>query len=890
MGLGGGHAEDMFDEKLPTNTNTNMNQLSSSSFPAPISAFGAHPTASASHHRQAASHGFSSSLAGLSLTGMNGYNAPLPAGPPIHIPRAPLRSLVRSCWSRGHIASAVFYADKYATLERYSAESSFLLADAYLHARQFKRALHVLKKRGLLALPDGRSVDRAVREQERAIKQRQQQQPSNNDVQSQSNEDDDLSDPLTLRLRSLYLGLQCLLEMQEHDEALSCCLPAPSLSTMQTYEDDGTEDGQDQDEHNAIVGHGASNFGGIGAGLEAVERGAAWRRRVDAILLATDPATLDLAMMQGTGHNNNDDGNERFPEGNAERVREILGNEEVELVTLLVKYHSIQRSKSRMKRGQTTQTTQQQQQQQPQSSSSTGSVANATSTSALLLTPSIPSSSSNTPSIAEEQWDQEIDGPIQLCSSLAFLRGHLYELLQHRYHALFWYRLSLEMDVRNFEAFDRLTSGRLLHARGEARLVRDLSNGGGVFNKAKELEWIQLIWANRVDTMAIDPGQEERGTTMESAGGGMRGDGRPAPVIPPKQSIVPTTPAPTTTATAPSSSGDAVSASSPMDDRSSLLYRYRLLTTKYGFATNHDLLAAIVQYKYNHGQYRECYELSKRIIDGDPFMLSILPSYLCTLVELRMKAELFYCAHQLVEAYPDKAIAWFAVACYYFLLGKLDVARRFFHKSTRLDSLFPGGWIGFGHTFSLSDESDQALVAYRTASRLFAGSHVPLLCIGMEYLKTNHWTLAKQFLQHAASTNEHDPLPHNELAVLFYRNRQYDLCVEACLRCLARVKVEVLANWEPTLFNLGHAYRKLRRYPEAISAYNRALSVCSHNKSSILSALAFTYHLQGMLSKAIDYYHQALGMNPRDTFASDMLDRALKETFEEDEGSILANI
>ena len=75
-----------------------------------------------------------------------------------------------------------------------------------------------------------------------------------------------------------------------------------------------------------------------------------------------------------------------------------------------------------------------------------------------------------------------------------------------------------------------------------------------------------------------------------------------------------------------------------------------------------------------------------------------------------------------------------------------------------------------------------------------------------------------------------------------------------------------------------------RRYPEAVSSYNRALSVCVRGKGSfsILSALGFTYHLQGMLHQAIQYYHKALGTHPGDTFTMDMLDRALKEVAEEE--------
>lgn len=33
--------------------------------------------------------------------------------------------------------------------------------------------------------------------------------------------------------------------------------------------------------------------------------------------------------------------------------------------------------------------------------------------------------------------------------------------------------------------------------------------------------------------------------------------------------------------------------------------------------------------------------------------------------------ELFYLAHKLVDLQPDQAIAWFAVGCYYYLIGIL---------------------------------------------------------------------------------------------------------------------------------------------------------------------------------------------------------------------------
>jgi hypothetical protein len=45
-----------------------------------------------------------------------------------------------------------------------------------------------------------------------------------------------------------------------------------------------------------------------------------------------------------------------------------------------------------------------------------------------------------------------------------------------------------------------------------------------------------------------------------------------------------------------------------------------------------------------------------RIIEKDPYHPSILPCYLCSLVATEQKADLFYQAHLLVQAYPEKAV------------------------------------------------------------------------------------------------------------------------------------------------------------------------------------------------------------------------------------------
>ena len=86
---------------------------------------------------------------------------------------------------------------------------------------------------------------------------------------------------------------------------------------------------------------------------------------------------------------------------------------------------------------------------------------------------------------------------------------------------------------------------------------------------------------------------------------------------------------------------------------------------------------------------------------------------------------------------------------------------------------------------SQQEESEQSLQMYRTAARLFQGSHLPLLFMGMEYLKTNNRNLAANFLAASRKLCSHDPLVHNELGVMAYREGLYDDAMDHFLNVLS---------------------------------------------------------------------------------------------------------
>eukprot|EP01083_Nonionella_stella_P097135 273046_1 len=300
------------------------------------------------------------------------------------------------------------------------------------------------------------------------------------------------------------------------------------------------------------------------------------------------------------------------------------------------------------------------------------------------------------------------------------------------------------------------------------------------------------------------------------------------------------------------------------------------LETKYGLGDNSDIQACRATSLYYQGEYHESNSISTRLIKCDPFNSTMVPVHVCTLVELKLKPELFYLSHNLARERPDQPETWFAVGCYYYLIKEFENARRHFSKATAIDPSFGPAWLGFGHAFAAADESDQAMAAYRAASRVVQGSHIPLICIGIEYLRTGNLPHAHQSFLLARDLRPRDPLVLSEIGVVCYRNADYEEAVKHFENALSFESQTSSSEWEATYFNLGHSYRKLRKYDKALQSYRKAASI-SPRRASIFSAIGFCFHLMGDPDSAVDWYHKALGLGSQDTFTSDLLARALED-------------
>ena len=179
----------------------------------------------------------------------------------------------------------------------------------------------------------------------------------------------------------------------------------------------------------------------------------------------------------------------------------------------------------------------------------------------------------------------------------------------------------------------------------------------------------------------------------------------------------------------------------------------------------------------NLNLHRQCYRLSKEIMDEYPLNREILISHIMSLVELGKQSELYKICYDLIESYPSNAISWVAVGSYYYMIGRYDVSRRHLSKATRIDKYCYHAWILFAHSFACQDHSDQALQAYRSAHRYFPYSHVPLLCMGMQYLQMSDYHYAEKFLKQSLKYFDKDPITHNELGVIYYYHEQLSVLI-----------------------------------------------------------------------------------------------------------------
>ncbi|KAK9828405.1 hypothetical protein WJX81_004996 [Elliptochloris bilobata] len=522
----------------------------------------------------------------------------------------------------------------------------------------------------------------------------------------------------------------------------------------------------------------------------------------------------------------------------------------------------------------------------------------------------------NTMDVQEAGPGADLGRAVSYGAAMCLLRGRAYAGLDNRARAAAWFRAALRADPFCHEAFQVLVEGHMLTSAEEAELRDSL-------RFRPQDRWLQLLCSAKCK-------KYDQHATMDATLDCLEAPVQPGEYAQDDGAYAHATPAQQIPATRPHSAQDsdgvrtcAMSKASTSSDGGGSVKCFSgagsfvgvnafgdrrpdtgqaaahpntvtsgaegaadVARQGCGLAGNLDVAVCRAEWLFHQGSYQEAFALTSALLERNPYALEAMPVHLTASLELRKKNELFLRGHRLAEEYPDRAAAWFAVGCYYLCAEQHESARRFFGKATALDASFAPAWLGFGHAFAAQDESDQAMAAYRTAARLFPGLHLPLVGMGMEYARMNNAALAEQLLLAAHRTCPLDPLACHELGCLAFRARQLPAAERWLMMALKRVPGRMTAVWEPTLVNLGHVFRKQRRWADAVGAFQQALGLCP-GQPGTYAALGYTHHLQGDLEAAIEDYHKALGLRPEDTFTAEMLTEALKEAAEAEDSAAL---
>ncbi|TDZ68403.1 Anaphase-promoting complex subunit cut9 [Colletotrichum trifolii] len=303
------------------------------------------------------------------------------------------------------------------------------------------------------------------------------------------------------------------------------------------------------------------------------------------------------------------------------------------------------------------------------------------------------------------------------------------------------------------------------------------------------------------------------------------------------------------------------------------------LSTHYRLADNPDLLLARADLLFTQCRYRDALAITDAILQDDKYNFSVHPLHLACLYQLGMKNALFLISHDLADTHPEEPCAWLAVGIYYFAIDKIAEARRYFSKASMMDAHFGPAWIGFAHTFAAEGEHDQAISAYSTAARLFMGTHLPQVFLGMQNHALNNMTLAEEFLKTAYGLCRTDPLLLNEMGVVKYHQDKPQEAVQF-FRAALKIANEIDSDpqaWLAPRTNLAHSYRRLRAFKEAHLEFDEVLRQGGKDPA-IFCAKGLIYLEEGRPEKAIVPLHEALAINPQDGIATELLNKALDET------------
>ncbi|QLG74696.1 hypothetical protein HG535_0H00210 [Zygotorulaspora mrakii] len=415
-------------------------------------------------------------------------------------------------------------------------------------------------------------------------------------------------------------------------------------------------------------------------------------------------------------------------------------------------------------------------------------------------------------SASDEEAKKETDGGIKLESSLCYLRGIIYSAQNNFAKAKESFKEAVLVDVKNFEAFEELTSKNLLTPREEWDLLESLTLDFSILDDNQDM--VKNLYIIRLSKYL----NEDK--TCESR----------------KQLI------------------EEHNLASNVDI---LVSDVETLYTKCKFSEclnfcetilekdkfNAEVLPTYIACFYELGMRNKLFLLSHELAENFPknpiTWFSVATYYM--VVNKIGEARKYFSKSSILD--PNFAPSWLGFAHTYSMEGEQDqavsaysTAARFF-PGIHLPNLFLGMQYMSMNTLSLAEE--YFTLAYDICPQ------DPLLLneMGVMFFKRNELQKSKRYLKKAL-----------------------EAIIELDSTSRTFVSIQI---------NLAHAYRKMGDYERAIKCFKFVLEV-SGKDSDIYCSLGFLYLKTKQLQKAIDHLHTALSLSSTNHVAQELLLHALE--------------
>jgi len=208
--------------------------------------------------------------------------------------------------------------------------------------------------------------------------------------------------------------------------------------------------------------------------------------------------------------------------------------------------------------------------------------------------------------------------------------------------------------------------------------------------------------------------------------------------------------------------------------------------------------------------------------------------------------------------------------CFRILHNQIDSGQALLIKATELDPNCEIAWLCILYSFILLSEWDQGLSTLKRIQPRFSNSdNLALFAISL-CLRSGSYSLGMNWIQKISIDNL---FVRHEQAVVHLYEGEYQIAIKEFVKVENETNdIDIQAS---AAYNLGHCYRLLGMFNQAISSYERALSK-GVKQSEAIASIGFSYHLSGAIDNAIIEYNKCLAIDPIHPFATKMLDLAIQ--------------